>query len=154
MNVFVADEQSEPVDVAALRELARSVLEAESCPADCEVSLLLVGDEEMAGYNRKFMEASGPTDVISLPIEDLSPGRPPASAPQGPPPMLGDVIIAPTYIKHQAVELDVGFEDEVALMIVHGLLHLLGYEHENGADADRMEARERELLAAAGRNRR
>ncbi len=68
--------------------------------------------------------------------------------------MLGDVIIAPTYIKHQADELDVGFEDEVALMIVHGLLHLLGYEHENGADADRMEARERELLAAAGRNRR
>ena len=154
MNVFVADEQSEPVDVSALRELARSVLEAEECPLDSEVSVLLVGDEEMAGYNQKFLQRSGPTDVISLPIEELSPGRPPAAVPQGPPPMLGDVIVAPAYIRRQAADLDVAFDDEMSLMVVHGLLHLLGYEHHDEAAAERMESRERELLRAAGRTRR
>ena len=154
MNVFVADEQSEPVDIGALRELAVSVLEAEDCPADSEVSLMLVGDEEMAGYNLKFMERPGPTDVISLPIEELSAGRPPSMMPQGPPPMLGDVIIAPGYVRRQASALEVAFEDEVALMVVHGLLHLLGYDHADEAGAEKMEARERDLLAAAGRTRR
>lgn len=154
MNVFVADEQSEPVDVAALRDLSVSVLEAEACPADSEVSLILVGDDEMAGYNLKFMERSGPTDVISLPIEELAPGRPPSTMPQGPPPMLGDVIIAPGYVRRKASDLGVAFEDEVALMVVHGLLHLLGYDHADEAGAEKMEARERDLLAAAGRTRR
>jgi probable rRNA maturation factor len=154
VNVFVADEQSEPVDVASLRDLATSVLVAERCPADSEVSLMLVGDEEMAGYNRKFMERTGPTDVISLPIEQLAPGRPPASDPHGPPPMLGDVIVAPGYVRRQAENLGVDFDDEVALMVVHGLLHLLGYDHADESDAEQMEARERHLLAAAGRKRR
>lgn len=154
MNVFVADEQSEPADVSSLRALAISVLEAEACPMGSEVSVMLVGDDEMADYNQRFMQQVGPTDVISLPIEDLAPGRPPSTAPLGPPPMLGDVIIDPAYVRRQAKELEVGFEDELALMVVHGLLHLLGYEHEGDADAERMEERERQLLAAAGWQRR
>ena len=111
MNVFVADEQSVPVDVGAIRKLATSVLEAERCPPESEVSVMLVGDIEMADYNRRFLERSGPTDVISLPIEELSPGRPPTAAPAGPPVMLGDVIIAPGYVRDQATRLAVEFED-------------------------------------------
>lgn len=152
MNVFVADEQTEPVDAAFLRELATIALEAESCPTDTEVSVILVGDEEMAGYNTRFLERSGPTDVISLPIEELVPGRPPGSVPGGPPPLLGDVIIDPAHIRRQAVELGRDFDDEIALMVVHGLLHLLGYAHESDEKADRMEERERLILAAAGRD--
>ena len=152
--MFVADEQSVPVDVGAIRKLATSVLEAERCPPESEVSVMLVGDIEMADYNRRFLERSGPTDVISLPIEELSPGRPPTSAPAGPPVMLGDVIIAPGYVRDQATRLAVEFEDEVALMVVHGLLHLLGYDHQDDGDADAMEERERMILSAAGRKRR
>lgn len=154
MNVFVADEQAEPVDVDSLRALAVAVLEAEDCPPDSEVAVMLVGDDEMAGYNRRFLRKTGPTDVISLPIEDLTPGQPPSLAQPGPPPMLGDVIIAPAYVRRQAAELETEFDDEVALMVVHGLLHLLGYEHDKDGDAERMEERERQLLAAAGRRRR
>jgi probable rRNA maturation factor len=151
MNVFVADEQTEAVDVASLRDLATLVLERESCPPDTEVSVLLVGDEEMEGYHRKFLDRTGPTDVISLPIEELAPGRPPGSIPGGPPPMLGDVIVDPAHILRQARELERDFEDEMALMIVHGLLHLLGYDHEDEADAERMDERQSALLAEAGR---
>lgn len=151
MNVFVADEQTEAVDAAFLRDLAALVLERESCPPDTEVSVILVGDEEMEGYNRKFLDRSGPTDVISLPIEELAPGRPPGSIPGGPPPMLGDVIVDPACIRRQARDLDRSFEDEMALMVVHGLLHLLGYDHGADADAERMDERTSAILTEVGR---
>lgn len=154
MNVFVADEQTHPVDVASVRKLAHSVLEAERCPEDTEVSVMLVGDEEMAGYNQRFMGRDGATDVLSFPIEDLAPGRPPSTNGEGPPPMLGDVVLDPAHIQRQARRLGVAFDEELALMVVHGLLHLLGYDHAEDGDADRMEARERELLEAVGRRRR
>lgn len=154
MSVFVADEQSESVDVTGVRSLAALVLEREDCPPRSEVSVIMVGEDEMAGYNRRYLDRSGPTDVISLPIEELVPGRPPGSSPTGPPPLLGDVVIAPAFIRRQADELGSDFEDELALMVVHGILHLLGYDHASEEDAARMEERERVILEAAGRSRR
>lgn len=154
MSVFVADEQSEAVDVGWIRHLATLVLEAEDCPPDSEVSVILVGDEQMAGYNRRFLAREGATDVISLPIEHLVPGAPPPSLPTGPPPLLGDVLLDPAYIRRQAADRERDFEDEMAMFVVHGLLHLLGYEHDTDQDAERMEERERRLLALAGRSRR
>lgn len=154
MNVFVADEQEESVDVTGVRSLAALVLEKEQCPPESEVSVILVGEDEMAGYNQRFLDRTGPTDVISLPIEELVPGRPPGAASGGPPPLLGDVILSPSYIRRQAGELGAAFDDEFALMLVHGVLHLLGYDHAGEKDADRMEDRERAILEAAGRKRR
>jgi probable rRNA maturation factor len=154
VSVFVADEQTEPVDTELVHHLVSVALAAEGCPADTEVSVFLVGDEEMAGYNRRFLGREGPTDVISLPIEELSPGRPPGVVAGGPPPMLGDVLIAPAQVRRQAAELQVSFEDELALMVVHGLLHLLGYDHGDDLSAETMEGRERQILALAGRERR
>lgn len=154
MNVFVADEQAEPVDVSGLRHLASSVLEGEAYPADTEMSVILVNEEDMAGYHQRFLDGSGPTDVISLPIEELKPGHTPGGPSGGPPPMLGDVILAPSYIRRQASDLEQEFDDEMALMMVHGILHLLGYDHEDEADAAVMEEKERHILAAAGRVRR
>lgn len=154
MNVFVADEQTEALDVAAMRRLTQVALEMEDCPPESEVSIILVGDEEMTGYNRRFLDRHGPTDVISLPIEELVPGRPPGVVPDGPPPMLGDVILDPAYIRRQAEELGRDFDDELAMFVVHGVLHLLGYEHETDAEASHMEDRERQILEAAGRVRR
>jgi probable rRNA maturation factor len=68
--------------------------------------------------------------------------------------MLGDVVIAPGYVRRQAGQIGVTFEDEMALMVTHGILHLLGYDHEADEDAERMEERERQLLAKIGRTRR
>lgn len=145
----MADEQESVVDVSGLHRLANAVLRAENYRDDTEVSLLLVGDDDMAGYNRRYLDREGPTDVISLPIEELRPGVPPRSGPEGPPVMLGDVILAPAYIRRQAADFQRDFEDEMSLMTVHGLLHLLGYEHATVADAEIMEARESAILTAA-----
>lgn len=151
MTIFVADEQESAVDVADLHRMANAVLRAEGCPRATEVSVILVGDDEMAVYNQRYLDRDGPTDVVSLPIEDLRPGVPPGHGSDGPPPMLGDVILAPGYIRRQAEQLDRQFDDELGLMLVHGILHLLGYQHEAEPDTSRMERREAEIMATLGR---
>lgn len=154
MSIFLADEQTEQVGLSDLHSLAELVLLQEGYPQDAEVTLLLVSESEMASYNARFLDRDQPTDVLAFPVEELLPGVVPDVDPQGPPLMLGDVVVAPAYVRRQAEEHGVGFEDEMALMVTHGILHLLGYDHIEDADAERMEARERELLAMAGRTRR
>jgi len=154
VSVFLANEQSAEVDVGPLRHLAELVLAEELYPKSTEVTLLLVREEEMAGYNKRFLKREGPTDVLAFPVEELFPGVVPEHDDHWPPIMLGDVIIAPTYVRRQANEFEVDFADEMALMVTHGVLHLLGYDHENDDEAEWMERRERELLSKVGRARR
>lgn len=154
MSIFVADEQTHPVDLPAVRALAELVLADEGYPAEAEVTLLLVSDDEMSSYNQRFLEREGPTDVLAFPVEDLEPGVVPEIDGNGPPLLLGDIIIAPSYITRQAAEMGVGFEDEISLMVIHGLLHLLGYDHQDDSEAEEMEGRERQILAKIGKVRR
>ena len=154
MGVFLANEQTEQVDPAALREIAELVLREEHYPKEAEVTILLVSDEEMSGYNARFLDRDGPTDVLAFPLEELIPGVAPDHNPLGPPLVIGDVLIAPAYVMRSAAEMGVSYEDEMALMAVHGLLHLLGYDHEDDSDAQRMEERERQILSLVGRTRR
>lgn len=154
MSVFLADEQTEDIDLAGLRELAEMVLNEEGYPVETEVTILLINEEEMSGYNERFLDRPGPTDVLAFPVEDLLPGVVPEHKPHGPPLMIGDVIVAPAYIRRQASDYEVTFEDEMALMVTHGVLHLIGYDHIVAGDAERMEQRERDLLAKVGRERR
>lgn len=154
MSVFLADEQTEQVGLDELRALAESVLRHEGYPEQAEVTILLVSEPEMASYNQKFLDREGPTDVLAFPLEELRPGRVPDHDRRGPPLMLGDVIVAPSYVRRQAAELGVTFEDEIALMVTHGILHLLGYDHVEDDDAEQMESKERELLAKVGKTRR
>lgn len=154
MSIFLADEQTETVGLEALHALAELVLTEEGYPEDVEVTLLLVDEDEMASYNQRFLARDQPTDVLAFPVEELLPGVVPDTDPQGPPLMLGDVVVAPSYVRRQAAEFGVSFEDEMALMVTHGILHLLGYDHDRDDDAQRMEQRERDILAKVGRERR
>lgn len=154
MSVFFADEQDVSVDPTGLRDLADLVIREEGYPDDTEVTILLVSDDEMSGYNERFLQREGPTDVLAFPIENLQPGSVPPRRGNGPPLVIGDVFIAPDYVRRSAAEMGVAFEDEMALMVVHGVLHLLGYDHEEDADAELMESRERHLLGLVGRERR
>lgn len=154
MSVFVADEQTDEVGLSDLHSLAELILREEGYPEDAEVTLLFVDESEMASYNERFLERHGATDVLAFPVEELIPGVTPDHDPHGPPLMLGDVVIAPAYVRRQAVEHAVTYEDEMALMVTHGILHLLGYDHIDDDEAERMEARERVLLEMVGRSRR
>lgn len=154
MSIFVADEQSEEVDLAGIRSLAELVVSQEGYPEDAEVTLLLVSDEEMTAYNRRFLDRDGPTDVLAFPVEDLKPGTVPDREANDPPLLLGDIIVAPAYIRAQAAAFEVSLDDEMSLMVVHGLLHLLGYDHQNDEEAEHMESRERSILSMVGMTRR
>ena len=154
MSVFLADEQSETVGTPELHELAELILREEGYPGDAEVTLLFVDESEIASYNERFLDRDGATDVLAFPVEELLPGVVPDHDPVGPPLLLGDVVIAPAYVRRQAAQFEVTFEDEMALMVTHGILHLLGYDHIEEDEAERMEERERVLLAKVGRVRR
>lgn len=150
MNVFVTDEQPVPVDLAGVRLLAESVLADEGYPAASEITVMFVTDDAMAEYNERFMSRTGPTDVLAFPVDRLQPGVAPDHVPGSPPVMLGDVIIAPSHVSRQAMEHGAEFTHELALMVVHGMLHLMGWDHADDSQAEEMEARERALLAKVG----
>ncbi|HMK99566.1 MAG TPA: rRNA maturation RNase YbeY [Acidimicrobiales bacterium] len=160
-DVFVADEQSAlQVDVERWAELARSVLDAEGVGDDVEVSLLFVDEPAIAELNERFLGNSGPTDVLAFPIDDeavpggrspdeggTGPGGPLSSEEEPVPMLLGDVVVCPTVARRHAEERERSVEDEMALLVVHGLLHLLGMDHADSDEAERMERREQQLLS-------
>ena len=164
LTVFAADEQTEvPVDINKWVRLARMVLEAQGVRDAAELSMLFVNSQAMADLNKRFLGHDGPTDVLAFPMDDevVESGRHPdhggrgpgsSSEPQDPPMLIGDVVICPSVAQKQAAE-HVGanhagtLDDELSLLVVHGLLHLLGFDHEDPDDAASMQARERELLA-------
>jgi probable rRNA maturation factor len=158
VDVFGADEQSdEPVDTTRWVRLATSVLEAEGVRDDVEASLLFVDETAMAELNQRFLGRTGPTDVLAFPIDDdvyegprsadsLGPG--PGSMPDlaDLPTILGDVVVCPSVAKRNAPAHAGTYDDELALLVVHGVLHLLGSDHARPAEAEKMERREQELL--------
>lgn len=153
MSIFFADEQTIPVDAEPLLALAGLVLSEQGIADDSEMSVLLVDADQIAEYNERFMSKSGPTDVLSFPIVDLVPGERPKRVPNGPPAAIGDVFICPQVVRANAEAAGVRFDDEMALMVVHGILHLLGFDHQADDEAEIMESREAALLAKAGKSR-
>jgi len=132
----------EPLALDTFERLGAFVLRMENAPDAIELSIALVDDVEMAHLNEQYRGVEGPTDVLSFGCDD------PCPAASDEPIALGDVIIAPEVALRQAAELGTTVEDELDLLLVHGTLHLLGYDHEDDADAAVMQARERVVLAA------
>jgi len=158
IDIYAADEQHDhEIDLPRWVALAQAALTDEGVRGLAEVSLVFADEATMADLNQQFMGKAGPTDVLSFPI-DTEPepsGRVPDAGGSGPgepplgeiPQLVGDVVLCPAVAARNAQEHEVSFDDEVALLIVHGILHLLGWDHELDDEAERMEARERELLA-------
>ena len=138
----VSHREPEPLDAEAFERLARFVLTMESVPDAIELSIALVDDEEMARLNEQYRGVAGPTDVLSFGCDE------PCATPGDEPITLGDVVIAPAVAERQAAELGHSVEHELDVLLVHGVLHLLGYDHEAEDDAGAMAAREAVILDA------
>jgi probable rRNA maturation factor len=159
VQVFGADEQeSVPVDVLRFVRLAQLVLTAERAPTDAELSVIFVDEKAITDLNERFLDTTGPTDVLAFPLDDdVTPGgRQPDEGGRGPgsppeptdlPTVLGDVVVCPGVAQRQAPEHGRSLEEELSLLVVHGVLHLLDYDHAEPEEAERMRRRERELLA-------
>ncbi|MEX1004103.1 MAG: rRNA maturation RNase YbeY [Acidimicrobiia bacterium] len=150
MNVSFSDEQTRTIDESAIVAVATRALAHERFPERTELAITAVTDVAIAALKAEHLGIDEPTDVLSFPIDELTPGEPPSTEPSGPPLLLGDVVIAPEFIARQAAANGVPESDELALMVVHGVLHLMGWDHEDDAQAEAMESRERAILAGVG----
>jgi len=139
---IVSHREPEPLDLTAFERLAEFVLDREEAPVYAELSIAIVDLAEMTELNEKWRGKQGPTDVLSFECDDLCAAEPEE------PVTLGDVVIAPEVAEVQAEEYGHTVEQELNLLLVHGVLHLLGYDHEEDSDATAMQARERALLVA------
>lgn len=159
IEIFVADEQTaKPVDTLRWMRLAEAVLQSEGVRGEAELSMLFVDEDAMADLNKRFHGREGPTDVLAFPIDEdpVEGGRSPDAGGTGPgyaptepgdmPLMLGDVVICPTVADRNAPDHAGTYDDELALLIVHGILHLMGMDHLDDEEAEAMEKREQELL--------
>lgn len=142
-DITAEEGMSAPISEEEIRADLDRVLAEEGMTRDCLVSISIVGDDRMRELNAEWRGRDTATDVISLECErpddpDLAPGEPCE---------LGDIVLAPDYIARQAACFGTTAADEFRLLLVHGALHLLGYDHLEEEEAEVMEAREDELLA-------
>lgn len=105
-----------------------------------ELSLVFTDDAAIRSLNAEWRDKDKPTNVLSFPAFPVEPGDPL-------PPMLGDIVLAYETVAREAAEEDKPFENHLTHLIIHGLLHLLGYDHETDEEAEEMEALERQALA-------
>jgi probable rRNA maturation factor len=138
----ISHRDPEPLALDAFERLAHFVLRMEDAPDAVELSIALVDDDEIARLNASFRGVEGPTDVLSFGCDEPTPVA------SDEPIAIGDVVIAPAVAEVQAVEARTTVEAELDLLLVHGVLHLLGYDHEADDDAAVMQARELTLLSA------
>lgn len=148
IEVVVADRREDPGsaidgDDERWRHLVAGVLAAESVPGPGEISVTWVDPAEMAALNRRHRGVDGPTDVLSFPLD--------AAEEVVGPRLVGDVVICPEVAARNAPTHAGTLEDEVALLLVHGTLHLLGHDHLDPGPRAAMWARERELMGALWR---
>lgn len=139
----ISHREPEPLDLDAFERLSLFVLDREEVAEQIELSVAVVELDEMTALNERYRGKEGPTDVLSFPCDDPCP-----VADADEPITLGDVIISPQVAEENAIRLGHTVEEELNLLLVHGVLHLLGYDHEADEDALVMQERERALLDA------
>lgn len=131
--------------IQRIKNLARHLLQIEGCSKNIEVSVLLTDDEGITILNRDYRGIDGPTDVLSF--SQLEGEE--EFAPDEEENVLGDIVISVETARRQAEEAGKSVEEEIDMLLVHGLLHLLGYDHAEEADAQKMFGRQAEILNQA-----
>ena len=127
----------------AVRQTAQAILDALGCP-EAELSIVILDDEQIAGLNRRYLNRRGPTNVIAFPMQEgafghLTPG------------LLGDVAVSVETAKREALAAGMRIDRRFNELLVHGILHLLGYDHENDtAKARVMEEKAAEVMEMLG----
>lgn len=143
MSTEIVNETTHDVDGEEFAALARYVLDALYVHPQAELSILFVEPDAMAELHERWLDLPGPTDVMSFPMDELRPG---ADGRPTEPGVLGDVVLCPDVAARQAREAGHSTAEELLLLTVHGILHLLGFDHAEEEEEKEMFALQRKLL--------
>mgnify|MGYP006295916015 CR=1 FL=1 len=141
MNIEMVSLTKSDCDQDRLISLADFSLNAMGIHPDSELSISIVDEEEMSSLHMQWMDEPGPTDVLSFPMDEMKP----YSATTGPG-ILGDIVICPEFAAKQARTAGHSLQEELELLTVHGVLHLLGFDHRENNERKIMFAKQDELL--------
>ncbi len=147
MSVDVNDESGyEPApDLAEVSDLARYVLDELRIHPLADLSIVFADEKTSERLHMEWMDLPGPADVLSFPMDELRPTPPDREPREG---MLGDIVVCPQVAARQALAAGHATGDEILLLVTHGILHLLGYDHAEEAERTEMFALQRKLLLA------
>ncbi|MBI4286476.1 MAG: rRNA maturation RNase YbeY [Chloroflexi bacterium] len=150
INILIEENLEEGIDEAWLQGVAETALTAQQVEANAELSLVITDQETVRQLNRNYLGEDEPTDVLSFGMLETSAGEGQPASPFLTPPdgkvHLGEVIIAYTQAVAQAKAHGHSVQRELAILIIHGVLHLLGYDHDVLERQHVMTAREKEVL--------
>lgn len=143
MSIDVVNETEAEIDIESIQEQARFILDRLRIHPGAELSVVFVDVATMTDLHERWMDEPGPTDVLSFPMDELTPPRDDEEPPEG---LLGDVVICPEVAQRQAVQAGHDERLEVGVLLTHGILHLLGYDHAEADDERLMFGLQRRLL--------
>ncbi len=143
MSVDVVNQTQAEIDLASIQDQARFLLDRLRIHPGAELSVVFVDVDTMTDLHVRWMGEPGPTDVLSFPMDELTPPRDDEEPPEG---LLGDVVICPEVAQRQAVQAGHEVRLEIGVLLTHGILHLLGYDHAEADEERLMFGLQRRLL--------
>ena len=146
MSIEIANESGTDVDTDSVLGAARYALDQMGVNPLAELSILLVDVDYMAELNHRWMDGDGPTDVLAFPMDESSVDHGPGE-PGGEPALLGDIVLCPEVAAKQAAGAGHSAAEELHLLTVHGVLHILGYDHAEPEEEREMFGLQARLLA-------
>lgn len=145
MSIEINNESGVEIDETVLQRLAAFVLDALHVHPQTEIGIALVDEAAIERLHIEWMDEPGATDVLSFPMDELRPGRPDSPTPAG---LLGDVVICPQVAEAQAEAAGHDTATEIVVLLVHGMLHLLGFDHATPTEEAEMFGLQRDLVTA------
>jgi probable rRNA maturation factor len=139
VNIQLDEDISSPPDLDLLQSAAVEALRLAGAKPDAEITIVLTDDQELCGLNRQYLGIDAPTDVLSFPADFIDP--------DSHHPYLGDILISVERAVRQAEQHNHSAQKELLLLVVHGVLHLLGHDHAEQAEKDRMWALQDQILS-------
>lgn len=143
MSIEISNESAIEVDTDRVLALATSVRQALKLHPMVDVGIIFVDEEPMTDLHIKWMDEPGPTDVLSFPMDELRPGSDLVPSPEG---VLGDIVVCPQVAAKQAVTAGHPAINEILLLVTHGMLHLVGFDHAEPEEEKEMFGLQKQLL--------
>ncbi len=142
--IDVTNETDAEIDAPRFVDLGEFVLRRLNVSDEADLGVLFVDEATMTDLHVTWMDEEGPTDVLSFPMDELRPGTDEERTPAG---LLGDVVVCPSVAARQASEVGHPVDNEMLLLVIHGILHLLGYDHAEPTEEAEMFALQQGILS-------